>query len=314
MKLPRGLTLLLGWLFVVAIAVFVQHKLGWAALLAPWQRLHPLQLVVAVILILATYLLRSLRQSAYFPQEMAGRFWLSTRLMVWHNFYNNFLPMRSGELAFPLLAQRYFNIPMTQAAGALLWFRILDLWAIALMGFVAAALKQPWWLAAFGLLLPLPALAVYLAQPLERWLASHPSSWANKGGKILAALPNTSAALWSSSLWTLANWVVKLLAFAWLLTAFAAIPYTAAILGAIGGDLTSVLPIHSPAGLGTYEAGVVAGLTPFGIETALAVPAALSLHIMILASTVLGALLMSLVPAPPRVEKEDGYERVNLGS
>lgn len=308
MKLPRGLTLLLGWLFVIAIAVFVQHKLGWAALLAPWQRLHPLQLVLAVLLLLLTYLLRSLRQSAYFPREMAGRFWLSTRLMVWHNFYNNFLPMRSGELAFPLLAQRYFNIPMSQATGALLWFRVLDLWAIALMGLLAAALKQPLWLVALVLLLPLPALAVYLAQPIGRWLVAHPSSWANKGGKVLSALPNTTAALWSSSLWTLANWLVKLLAFAWLLTAFATMPYTAAILGAIGGDLTSVLPIHSPAGLGTYEAGVVAGLTPFGITAALAVPAALSLHIMILASTVIGALLMNLVPAHVVVEKEDGHE------
>ncbi len=308
MKLPRGLTLLLGWLFVIAIAVFVQHKLGWAALLAPWQRLHPLQLVLAVLLLLLTYLLRSLRQSAYFPREMAGRFWLSTRLMVWHNFYNNFLPMRSGELAFPLLAQRYFNIPMSQATGALLWFRILDLWAIALMGLLAAGLNLPLSVGALVLLLPLPAFALYLARPIGRWLVAHPSSWANKGGKVLSALPNTTAVLWSSSLWTLANWLVKLLAFAWLLTAFATMPYTAAILGAIGGDLTSVLPIHSPAGLGTYEAGVVAGLTPFGITAALAVPAALSLHIMILASTVIGALLMNLVPAPVVVEKEDGHE------
>lgn len=308
MKMPRRLTLVLGWLFVIAIAWWVQHKLGWATLLAPWKRLQIWQLLVAVALILLTYLLRSLRQSAYFPAAMQGRFWLSTRLMVWHNFYNNFLPMRSGELAFPLLAQRYFNIPMSQATGALLWFRLLDLWAIALMGLVAAMLKQPLWALLFLLLLPLPAIAVWVAGPLERWLAKHPSALANKGSRVLAALPQTSATLWSSSIWTLANWLVKLLAFAWLLTAFAPLPFAAAIMGAIGGDLTSVLPIHSPAGLGTYEAGVVAAITPFGIAPALAVPAALSLHIMVLASTVLGAVLMGLVPVPPLVERSNSHE------
>ena len=301
----RGAGLILGWLLVLAMGWLLQHKLGWAALLRPWQQLQPLSLLMAVALILLTYLLRSLRQSAYFPDEMRQRFWLSTRLMVWHNFYNNFLPMRSGELAFPLLAQRYFNISLTRASGALLWFRVLDLWAIALMGVLAAALARPVWLLAGVALLPMPWLAVRLAQPLSQRLQRHPKRWSARAARVLEALPASGAALWSSSLWTLANWSVKLLAFAWLLAAFCPMPWSAALTGAIGGDLTSVLPIHSPAGLGSYEAGVVAGLLPFGIDARLAVPAALSLHIMILASTVCGALLLSVVPTPAVTVKEN---------
>ena len=37
---------------------------------------------------------------------------------------------------------------------------------------------------------------------------------------------------------------------------------TPALLGAIGGDLSTVLPIHTPGGFGTYEAGVMALASP----------------------------------------------------
>lgn len=297
--------MIVGWLLVLGMGWLLQHTLGWQALLRPWQQLRPVELLLAVALILLTYLLRSLRQSAYFPQEMRPHFWLSTRLMVWHNFYNNFLPMRSGELAFPLLAQRYFGISFSRASGALLWFRVLDLWAIALMGIGAAALLHPLWLIALLGILPLPWLAVGLARPLTLRLQRRSGQWSARAAQVLAAFPATPAALWSSSLWTVANWSVKLLAFAWLLAAFCPMPWAAALTGAIGGDLTSVLPIHSPAGLGSYEAGVVAGLLPFGVDARLAVPAALSLHIMILASTVCGALLLSVVPTPAVTVKEN---------
>ena len=65
---------------------------------------------------------------------------------------------------------------------------------------------------------------------------------------------------------------------AWILRLFAPMPGAAAVMGAIGGDLTSVLPVHGVAGAGTYEAGVVAALTPFDIPTAAALAAAVNLH------------------------------------
>ena len=294
--MKRALSLSLAWLFVLGLALAVQFTLGWAALLAPWRRLTLTQIALAVLLIASTYGLRALRQSAYFPEAMRGKFWLSARLMVWHNFYNNFLPMRSGELSFPLLAQRYFGLSKALAAGALLWFRVLDLYAIALIALLAAMCLQPWWGVVLVLLLPLPWWLVQVSGRIEASLQGRKGRLAPVARRVLAALPSSSRELWSSWFWTLVNWSVKLAVFAWLLTLFAPMAYPVALMGAIGGDLTSVLPIHSPAGLGSYEAGVTAAAAPFGLSAAQLVPAAFNLHIMILASTVLGVMLMALLP------------------
>ena len=96
-------------------------------------------------------------------------------------------------------------------------------------------------------------------------------------------------------MWTLINWAVKLGVFAWVLLLFIDIPLAAAWIGAIMGDVTTVLPIHGLAGAGTYEAGVVAGLMPFNVAAADALQAAVNLHVFVLASTLVGGAL-SLLP------------------
>ena len=92
-------------------------------------------------------------------------------------------------------------------------------------------------------------------------------------------------------MWTQLNWLVKLAVFAWILRLFAPMPGAAAVMGAIGGDLTSVLPVHGVAGAGTYEAGVVAALIPFGVETGAALAAAVNLHLFMLGLSLLGGAL-----------------------
>jgi hypothetical protein len=66
----------------------------------------------------------------------------------------------------------------------------------------------------------------------------------------------------------------------------------------IGGELGSVLPVHGVAGMGTYEAGVMAGLAPQGVALTAALAAAVNLHLFILGATVLGAGLARLLPLP----------------
>ncbi|HHM05194.1 MAG TPA: UPF0104 family protein, partial [Gammaproteobacteria bacterium] len=100
--------------------------------------------------------------------------------------------------------------------------------------------------------------------------------------------------------WTYVNWLVKLAAFAWVLTLFAPVPAAPALLGVIAGDLTSVLPVHGVAGAGTYEAGVVAALLPLGLDAGAALRGAVNLHLFILASTVLGGAASLLIRTPPR--------------
>jgi len=91
---------------------------------------------------------------------------------------------------------------------------------------------------------------------------------------------------------------VKLLVFAWGLSAFVELAWQPALLGAVGGELSSVLPIHGVAGAGTYEAGIVAALLPFGIVMEQAMQAAVSLHLFLLGLCVLGGGLALLLKTP----------------
>lgn len=292
-----------GALILIAFAVFVERYLGWAALLAPWREVPPAAIAVAAALTFASYWLRALRFYDYFRADMAGRFALCIKLMLQHNLLNNLLPMRSGELSFPLLMSRYFAVPLQRSLPALLWFRVLDLHTLAVVALLAATgVALPLVLLGLALWLPLPWLAFRFAARLQRWLGRRPQPGrvARLAAELLRGLPQHRGAFWRAWGWTVLNWLVKLAAFAWVLRLFADSGWAAAVMGAIAGDLTSVLPVHGIAGAGTYEAGVVAGLLPYGVAAAVALAAAVNLHLFLLATTLAGGAVSLMMKGPAR--------------
>ncbi len=284
--------LIIGLLLLAGLLVTVESLFGWHQLLQPWRQQDASALLLALALVFASYLLRSLRLYSYFHTAISGRFLLCTRLMLQHNLLNNLLPMRTGELSFPLLMKRYFAIPTSQSLPALLWFRLLDLHTLAI--FVIVCLPMPWGrglsLAFALLLLPLPWLFFHFAGRLQQHLADG-EHWRARVARLMNGLPQDRQTLFRSWLWTVSNWLIKLLVFAWILQIFVETPFSGALLGAISGDLTSVLPINGVAGAGTYEAGIVAGLLPFGIDARSALAGAVNLHLFVLTATLLGGAI-----------------------
>jgi len=63
----------------------------------------------------------------------------------------------------------------------------------------------------------------------------------------------------------------------------------------LGGEVTSVLPIHAPGGFGTYEAGMLAALLPQGLELASATTAAINTHLFLLGTSLVFGLLAMLI-------------------
>ncbi len=292
---------LIALLLFVAMLVAVEWWLGWATLLAPWREQSLASVLGAVGLTFVTYGLRALRLYDYFRREMRGGFARCLKLTLQHNLLNNLLPMRSGELSFPLLMARYFDVPVVRSVPVLLWFRLLDLHTLIGLAVVAAAMLwlPPIQAALLGVCwMVLPWFAYRLAGRLRGHLASRSTRWAGRLTEALDALPTSHAAFFRAWGWTVVNWVVKIAVFAWVLALFLPVSTPLAWLGAIGGDLTSVLPVHGVAGAGTFEAGVVAALAPFGVTPAQALPAAINLHLFILASTLIGGLLS--LPLPGR--------------
>jgi uncharacterized membrane protein YbhN (UPF0104 family) len=301
---------LLGSGILLGFAVFIQAYIGWAALLAPWRSLAAGPLAGAIILVFLSYGLRAWRVYDYFQQPMAGRFGLCLRLSLQHNLLNNLLPMRTGEVGFPVLMARYFDIPARRSLPALLWFRLLDLHTLLTLGLVIAGgrlLGGALTLLLTALWLLVPWLAFRLYRPWLGAIGQRPGRLWALLRDILHSLPHDAGHFWRAWLWTVLNWLVKLAVFAWVLQRFAALPWAAAWVGVAAGDLTSVLPIHGVAGAGTYEAGVVAGLVPFRVDAATALQAAVNLHLFVLGCTLLSGVVSLLLPrgaarnsVPPR--------------
>jgi len=63
---------------------------------------------------------------------------------------------------------------------------------------------------------------------------------------------------------------------------FSGAPFWAALSGMLGGEATSVLPFHSPGGIGTYEAGVALATAPYHVPLDAAVAASVNVHLFLL--------------------------------
>lgn len=298
----KVLRYLAGAALLLGLALLVERWIGWSELLSPWRTVAPAYLAAGIILIFLSYSVRALRVHDYFLTDTRGQFAVVLRLSLQHNLLNNLLPMRSGELSFPILMSRCFSVSAIRSVPGLLWFRFLDLHT--LLAFALVVVSEPLVGQGFALGLGLawmilPWLAFRLTGVLQARLA-HSSGKAGKFlRQILQSLPQQSRLFWRSWLWTLLNWGIKLTVFAWILTLFSDIPLGTAWIGATTGDFTSVLPIHGIAGAGTYEAGVVAGLIPFGIDASEALQAAVNLHLFVLGCTLLSGILSLLLPALP---------------
>ncbi|HGX94159.1 MAG TPA: flippase-like domain-containing protein [Candidatus Tenderia sp.] len=295
MKLKMLAGLLIAGLFVWG----VEYAIGWRALLAPWQAMSLAAMSLAVALLFVSYTLRAVRLYDYFHGAMAGRFGLALKLVLQHNLFNNYLPMRAGEISFPVLAQRYFGIAPLQSVPVLFWFRLLDLhtlglFALAGLGF---GLLSPWMgSAAMVLWLCLPPLSYFARQRLQGWCARRSEQrFHSLLHKVLESLPQSGAEFWRSWGWTVLNWAVKIAVFCWVLLAFVPLPLPAALMAVIAGDLTSVLPIHGVAGIGTYEAGVVAGAATSGLALESVVVGAVNLHLFVLGVCLLGGAVSLLL-------------------
>lgn len=293
---------MLGWVAVLLLLGLAIAWVGPARLIAPWLSIDPWALLVAMVLMMASYLIRTLRITRYFPDRLAGHFWSAFRLSSWHNLMNNLLPMRSGELAFPVLMQRYYRLSPLESMPVLFWFRLLDLQVVLLIGLAAGGHLLGLSTGILGVLFVLLLLTPIVAYGLRHWLhgvlARRDGRLAQLGVTMLSSLPDRPMRLMGTLFWTWVNWLVKLTALGWVLAALAPVGFAAGVLGAIGGDLTTVLPVHAPGGFGTYEAGVALLLAPLVDEPRKVLAAAVNLHLFVLGTALLAAGLALFIRRP----------------
>lgn len=256
----RRARLLLASLLGAGLLAWLLRKLDFAPLWAAFAATPAWLWLLAVAGLGASYALRAERLrrewgswfSAQGRAAQAPGFVACLALFLTHNAAIVVLPFRAGEAGYPLLMQRRFGVPLADSLKSLLWLRLQD---AAVLATLAALWLPP---------MSMAARAGWSALLGAAWLLvlAFGARWLARLAERLPAVQRFQAA-WLAHRndragWALcgANWLVKLAVFAMLLQALAPLDFGAALRGALGGELASVLPLQGPAGLGTYEAGV----------------------------------------------------------
>ena len=299
----------LGTIAMIAVyAAFIQWVWGWQSVVSLWSGAGWTTALVALALLLGTYVLRTWRIYDYFPKETGGHFGTLLRLVQVHNLLNVMLPFRTGEASFPLLMRREFDVPLARGTSALLVMRLFDLHALLAAAGTGLALQtgKVWAWALWLLFLLLPAVAFALRGHAFRLFAK---VLPVKAGKLLdeveAGLPFDAGAFARAWGATLVNWFTKIAVLAWILGLLGGLSIAPSFGGALGGELSSVLPVHAPAGVGTYPAGITAGALAFGADAGRQTleelgQAAVNTHLLVIVSSLVGTALSLFAARPKR--------------
>ena len=298
MFMSRTLRWTIALIIFALLLLAVERYLGWRSILAQWKVIDPLMFTGLTLLTLLSYLLRAERVYRYFGQRLGHPRRAYLRISFIHNALNNFLPMRLGEAAFPLLMRRQFQQSMLNSTAGLVWIRLMDLHVLLLLAAIALGSLLPvlGYLALAGLIIG-PLLIALLRRQIQQLL---PQKLVIKANELTHLLPHSRALIVSTYLQTLLIWLVKLFALVVVLRAFLPIDFVSAWVAVTTADLSGVLPIHGLAGSGTYEAAMLAALLPLGFDAQSALAAAINLHIYLLGVSALSVPLALLVPSSPR--------------
>ncbi len=292
---------------ILLYAAFIQWVWGWQSIVSLWSGAGWSTALVALAALLGTYVLRTWRIYDYFPTETGGHFGPLLRLVQVHNLLNVMLPFRTGEASFPLLMKREFGLSIARATSALLVMRLFDLHALLAAAGTGLALEigAAWAWALWLAFLILPATAFALRRHAFRLAAKVlPNKARSLLEEVEAGLPSDTGAFVRAWGATLVNWFTKIAVLAWVLSLLGGLTVAAGFGGALGGELSSVLPVHAPAGVGTYPAGITAGAIAFGADSERQAllslgQAAVNTHLLVIVSSLVGTAL-SLFAARPR--------------
>lgn len=288
---------LLGITLFIVVLVIVEVQVGWLTTLSYWRSISLSTLFLAFCLFAGSHILRAYRIYELVLRSRSVAFFAVIKLSALHQFANNLLPMRLGEVVFPLLLKRYFGIRFSRGFARLIWLRVLDL---AIMGGVATLLV----LASVSMfyrwgVLGLGVLALVWFVLLHKALLSRSQKLRNIVNVLAQTAPVDVAQWLRLLLWTVIAWGLKLAAITLIIVSFADVGFDGALAGALGAELSGILPLHGLAGAGSYEAAFFAGMALLKSPSNELLAVAVNTHLFVLLSTSVVTLLSLLIKVVP---------------
>jgi uncharacterized membrane protein YbhN (UPF0104 family) len=300
----RALRLALAWAVGVGLLAWLTRRVRWGDLSDTVLPAPAWVWLLAAAGLGASYLFRGLRIHAELSRRHPVTAGQCLRVMVLHNAAVNVVPMRGGDAAYPLLVNRRLGVPMGQAVASLVWIRAQDafLLGLAVLAFLPGLSPGQKLALAAAALAGVLALIALVQRFVARRAATLRGRLARTAVAALQALsdaPRHGVAGW---LYGAGSWMAKLAALALLLSRLAGLGAVDAVAGVLGGELAGILPVQGPAGFGTYEAGVWAGVALHGHAALRVAAPAVAVHLFSLGEAIAaGALAYALARAarPP---------------
>jgi len=271
------------WMLALLLLMALIRHSDWSLTFSRLMDVPKTVLVICTLGWLSSFLFRAFRFKGEWNAHGKISLWDSLSLTFLHNAAVILVPFRVGELGYPVLVQKLLNVSLQQCIRSLLWLRFQDgivllSLAFLLLPFLSTELRiaglsvvvilclatQKWWLR-------LLRSRHFLIRQVRAFLHQRSSPWG-----------------W---FWSAANWIVKLLVVSMMLSNLTGLDTLQTLRGALAGELSALLPLTGPAGLGTYEAGVWAGLGLTWQEMKGLMGSVLLTHLFFLCISLLGAVV-----------------------
>ena len=271
------------WMLALLLLMALIRHSDWSLTVSRLMDVPKTVLVICTLGWLSSFLFRAFRFKGEWDAHGKISLWDSLSLTFLHNAAVILVPFRVGELGYPVLVQKLLNVSLQQCIRSLLWLRFQDGIVLLSLAFLLLPFLSPE-LRIAGLL-----VFVTLCLVTQKWWLRLLRSRHFLIRQVRAFLHQRSSP-WGW-FWSAANWIVKLLVVSLMLSNLTGLDTLQTLRGALAGELSALLPLTGPAGLGTYEAGVWTGLGLTWQEMKGLMGSVLLTHLFFLCISLLGAVV-----------------------
>jgi hypothetical protein len=271
------------WMLALMLLLALVRHSDWNLTFSRLNEVPKVVLAICTLGWLSSFLFRAFRFKEEWRFHGKISLWDALSLTFLHNAAVILVPFRVGELGYPVLVQKLLNVSLQQCIRSLLWLRLQD--GIVLLSL--AFLLLPFLIGELRILSFL--LVMVLCLMTKKWWLRLLRSRHFLIRQVRAFLHQRSSP-WGW-VWSAANWIVKLLVVSLMLSNLTGLESLQTVRGALTGELSALLPLTGPAGLGTYEAGVWTGLGLTWQEMKGLMGSVLLTHLFFLCISLLGAVL-----------------------
>ncbi|WP_457640849.1 lysylphosphatidylglycerol synthase transmembrane domain-containing protein [Persephonella sp.] len=244
--------------------------IGFEKLLSFITEISAFDLFLAFVLYTSSYITRTFRWKITLEIKDFKKLF---KITSFNTVFNIFLPFRTGELSFFYMLKKE-NIHFKDSAFSFFTVRVFD--AIALFTvFISSLLFYKGYPVLGLILMSVMPFSFYLLKFLLKFVKIKKFQEFNQNVLTIKNLTY----LYGLSLLT---FILKFSGFYFVIPEGINLSFLENFFAAAAGDLTTILPIHGIAGIGTYEGGYAGILVLIGIDKDTALLSSVFVHIFIL--------------------------------